>query len=113
VRAPSCAALRLACRTTRSRRWDLARRPAPGLAGSRSPGDRPRRRRSGDVVAVMRERRLGIGALVLGGLAIIAVQRVAPLLAPPLYDGVIVIERYRWLVPPPGQPGDPKSATGT
>ena len=61
----------------------------------------------------MHERRLGIVALVLGALAIVALQRVAPLLAPPLYDGVIVIERYRWLVPPPGQPGDPKSASGT
>jgi hypothetical protein len=61
----------------------------------------------------MHERRFGIVALVLGGLAIFAVQRLAPLLGPPLYDGVIVVERYRWLVPPPGQAGDPKSASGT
>ncbi len=44
---------------------------------------------------------------------IVAVQRAAPLLEPPLYDGVVVAEPYRWLVPPPGAVGDPTSASAT
>ena len=61
----------------------------------------------------MRDRRLALTTLAIGALAILIVQRVAPLLAPPLYDGVVVVEPYRWLVPPPGEKGDPTSAAGT
>ena len=55
----------------------------------------------------------GVRRAGAGGLAIVAVQRTAPLLEPPLYDGVIVAEPYRWLVPPPGAVGDPTSASAT
>jgi hypothetical protein len=61
----------------------------------------------------MRGRRLGFVVLAIGALAIVVAQRVAPLPGPPLYDGVVVVELYRWLVPPPGQGGDPLSASGT
>jgi len=62
---------------------------------------------------VKADRRAGLAALVLGAGLILAVQRVAPSLTPPLYDGVVVVEPYRWLVPPAGQPGDAKSAAAT
>ena len=46
-----------------------------------------------------------------GGLALVALaQATTPRATPPLYDGVIVQETYRWLVPPSCQPGDPTSA---
>ena len=62
---------------------------------------------------MIRDRRLGLATLAIGAIAILIVQRVAPLLAPPLYDGVIVVEPYRWVVPPPDQDGEPTSAAGT
>jgi hypothetical protein len=65
------------------------------------------------MVDVTRGRRLGLACVVVGVLAIAIAQRASPLSAPPLYDGVIVIEPYRWLVPPPGAKGDPKSASAT
>ena len=81
--------------------------------GRRGAGHRPRPGRSRDMVAVMRDRRVALrGAGASAGLAIVAVQRIAPSPGPPLYDGVIVVEPYRWLVPPPGQVGDPTSASG-
>jgi hypothetical protein len=65
------------------------------------------------VVAVTRDRRSAV-LVLLAGLACIAVaQRVAPVATPPLFDGVTVIEPYRWLVPPKGEPGDPTSANDT
>jgi hypothetical protein len=62
---------------------------------------------------VIRDRRLGLATLAIGAIAIVMAQRIAPLLSPPLYDGVIVVEPYRWVVAPPGQAGDPTSAAGT
>jgi hypothetical protein len=62
------------------------------------------------------DRRRRSGALVLAaGLAAIALgQLIGPMAAPPLYDGVVVVEPYRWLDPaPPGQKGGAKGATGT
>jgi len=46
-----------------------------------------------------------IRPLAVGLLVIVAAQVVAPLPGPPLYDGVIPIEAYRWLSPPPGEHG--------
>ncbi len=57
-----------------------------------------RRRRNQDV-------NVGIGALVVGCLAVLAAQLLAPVAAPPLYDGVIPVDAYRWLAPPPGEHG--------
>lgn len=57
------------------------------------------------------DRRAALLALV-AGLAIVALaQALATRAAPPLYDGVIVQETYRWLQPPSCQPGDPTSAS--
>ncbi len=44
---------------------------------------------------------------------VIAIARVAIPSAPPLYDGVVVVEPYRWLEPPPGKPGDAQGASAT
>ncbi len=58
-------------------------------------------------------RRLGISSLLVG-LAVIAIARAwASGGGPPLYDGVVPEEPYRWLVPPPGAQGDPTSFSGT
>jgi hypothetical protein len=65
------------------------------------------------VVDVMRDRRLGLAALAIGFAWIALAQWVAPVAGPPLYDGVIVVEPYRWLVPLPGQQGEPQSASAT
>ena len=40
---------------------------------------------------------------------IVVAQLGAPLGSPPLYDGVVVQEPYRYLAPGPGQPGSPTS----
>jgi hypothetical protein len=48
------------------------------------------------------------------GLAIVVVaQRSGRLAAPPLFDGVVVTDPYRWLSPPPGQLGGARGVTGT
>ncbi len=60
----------------------------------------------------MTARRLGLAAVACG-LAVAAwVQFAGPLAEPPLYDGVVVVEPYRYLSPGPGQRGDPTSASG-
>lgn len=47
---------------------------------------------------------------LLAGLAVMAVaQLAAPLGSPPLYDGVVVQDPYRYLAPGPGQVGSPTS----
>jgi len=62
------------------------------------------------VVAVSRRAarlaaRPALASIVVGlGLAFAAAE-LAPLPGPPLYDGVVTVEPYRWLDPPPGQPG--------
>jgi hypothetical protein len=49
---------------------------------------------------------------VLGaGLVLIVGARLALPAAPPLYDGIVPIEPYLWLDPPPGHPGGAKGAT--
>jgi len=50
------------------------------------------------------------GVLGAGLLVIVAARLVLPT-APPLYDGIIPIEPYRWLHPPAGQPGGATGAT--
>jgi hypothetical protein len=61
------------------------------------------------------DRRHLAGAAVLGvGLvAIVLVGRLAPVESPPLYDGVVVNDPYRWVDPPAGAKGDAKGVTDT
>jgi len=59
----------------------------------------------------MRRVRLAGVTLAAGLLVNVAAQRVAPLHAPPLYDGVVVEEPYRYVSPGPGQAGNPTSAS--
>jgi hypothetical protein len=61
----------------------------------------------------MRDRRLGLIAMSAGFLGIALLQSMAPVAAPPLYDGVVVAEPYRWLTPPAGAEGNPNSASKT
>ena len=56
---------------------------------------------------------LGVGSLLAGLLVVVLVQSIAPIATPPLYDGVVPIDPYRWLNPPAGQPGGAKGASGT
>jgi hypothetical protein len=69
---------------------------------------------SGQTIFTVREvaRRhiVGIGALACG-LAIIAGARAARPVAAPLFDGVVVVEPYRYFDPPPGAAGSPASAS--
>ncbi len=58
----------------------------------------------------MGRREAALGALGIGLVVIIAARMMVPT-APPLYDGVVPIEAYRWLDPPPGQHGGAKGAT--
>ncbi len=52
--------------------------------------------------------------LVLGaGLLVAVAARVAVPAAPPLYDGVVPVEPYQWLVPPAGGVGGAIGATAT
>ncbi|MFI5225098.1 MAG: hypothetical protein ACHQ3P_00310 [Candidatus Limnocylindrales bacterium] len=61
-----------------------------------------------------RRRRTGVVVLAAGFAVIVVGQLIGPVAAPPLYDGLVNIEPYRWLdPPPPGQPGGAKGATGT
>ena len=59
----------------------------------------PARRRPG------RDAIVGIRVLIVGSIVVLAAQLLAPLPGPPLYDGVIPVDAYRWLSPPPGQHG--------
>jgi hypothetical protein len=54
--------------------------------------------------------RAALATLLLGALLIAASQRLAALASPPLYDGVVVAEPYRYLTPAPNQAGSPTSA---
>ena len=53
----------------------------------------------------MARRRLGLLALAMGLVTVVAAQRLAPIGGPPLYDGVIVEAPYVWLSPPAGFSG--------
>ncbi len=55
--------------------------------------------------------RSALAPLAVGlGLAFAAAE-MAPLPGPPLYDGVVPVEAYRWLVPPPGEHGGAQGAS--
>jgi hypothetical protein len=58
------------------------------------------------------QRRLG-ALLVLGGLALALGIQVAAPVGVPLYDGVVVVEPYRFLHPMEGQAGNPTSYEGS
>lgn len=58
-------------------------------------------------------RRAGLVTLAVGAVLLGAAQLVAPGGGPPLYDGIVVAEPYRYLSPPAGAPGDPSSYTAT
>jgi hypothetical protein len=55
---------------------------------------------------------VGLGFLACG-LAMIVAAQAAPPVTAPLFDGVVVVEPYRYLDPPPGADGSPSSASGT
>ena len=61
----------------------------------------------------MTHARIGVASLAAGLVMIVAAQVLAPLDRPPLYDGVVVEEPYRYLAPGPDQAGDPTSYNGT
>jgi hypothetical protein len=58
----------------------------------------------------MTVRRTGL-AIIAVGVLLVAAARVIDPGAPPLYDGVVPVEPYLWLNPPPGAAGGPKGAT--
>ena len=52
----------------------------------------------------MKGRTPALAVLATGFVLVVAAQLIAPLRSPPLYDGVVIEEPYRYLSPPPGQP---------
>ena len=58
-------------------------------------------------------RRIAVAAIAAGVALVLTAQRLTPIAGPPLYDGVIVTDPYRWLSPPPGGLGGAQGATGT
>jgi hypothetical protein len=58
-------------------------------------------------------RRTGLATLAAGLLIVGAAQVAAPIAQPPLYDGVVPLEPYRWIAPPPDHPGGAEGATAT
>jgi hypothetical protein len=60
---------------------------------------------------VIAQRRLGVAALAVGLLIVTAAQLTTQLAGPPLYDGIVPYEPYRWLSPPTGYPGHPKGVS--
>jgi hypothetical protein len=63
------------------------------------------------VVALNAHRRTGAVWLIAGLAWVALVQVAAPAYGPPLYDGVVVVDPYRWLSPPPGRPGGAQGAS--
>jgi hypothetical protein len=60
-----------------------------------------------------RSARLGWACVAVGLGLTLVVQAASPLPAPPLYDGVMVVEPYVWLDPPPDHPGGAQGASAT
>ena len=58
----------------------------------------------------MTTRRIGLVTVAIGLLVIVSAQLAGPQGGPPLYDGIVPIEPYRWLEPPPGHPGGAEGA---
>jgi hypothetical protein len=61
----------------------------------------------------MARRGLALGAMACGLALIVAAQRLAPIAGPPLYDGVVVEDAYKWLSPPPGYSGGAQGASAS
>ena len=59
----------------------------------------------------MPRRRVALSVIALGLGIAAAAQVAAPLAAPPLYDGVIVVQPYVYVNPPAGKPGGAKGAS--
>ena len=53
----------------------------------------------------MGSRRLALVAMLSGLAVVLIAQHFGPVARPPLYDGVVVIDPYKWLAPPPGLAG--------
>lgn len=51
--------------------------------------------------------------LGVGGVLVATVRLVGPAWAPPLYDGILYEDPYRYLTPPPGERGHPEAVTAT
>ena len=60
----------------------------------------------------MARRAIGLQVLTVGLVMMAAVQVVQPVHLP-LFDGVVVVDPYRYLSPPPGGEGSPTSAKAT
>jgi hypothetical protein len=60
-----------------------------------------------------RASKVGIAACVAGLALAAAVQSTGPSLRPPLYDGVVTVDPYKYLQPVGTQAGGPQAATGT
>ncbi len=58
-------------------------------------------------------RRLGLVCLGLGLVVVVLAQSTTPAQSPPLYDGIVPLEPYLWLSPPPGQQGGAQGASAT
>ena len=65
------------------------------------------------MVAVRRQPRAGWVALAAGLLALAAAARLSPTWHPPLFDGIVVEDPYKYLEPPPGKPGNATSVSDT
>jgi len=60
-----------------------------------------------------RVRRTGLAACALGLGIAAAAQLAAPLATPPLYDGVVVVQPYVFVNPPPASPAARKEPPRT
>jgi hypothetical protein len=58
-------------------------------------------------------RRLGLASFGVGLVVIALAQSTMPAQSPPLYDGIVPLEPYLWLSPPPGQQGGAEGAMAT
>jgi hypothetical protein len=63
------------------------------------------------VVALSSRQRGGLVCLAAGLAWVALVQVLAPAFTPPLYDGVVAVDAYRWLTPPPGGHGGAEGAS--
>ena len=61
----------------------------------------------------MVRRLFSLAAIVCGLFLVVAAQHMRPIAGPPLYDGVVVFDPYKWLSPPPGLDGGARSAQQT
>ena len=100
-RAASRPAVRLARGPARRRGGPLPRQSAPPHRRHGRACCRARRRRPGDLVDLMARRRAAVAVLGLGLGIAAAAQVAAPMATLPLYDGVVVVQPYVYVDPPP------------